>query len=158
MESLRIDGTDDGIWAEFNRVWRRKRKEALAARAAMALTEDKAAPLPPRRRRRLDLRELLTSLMTVTAVTVALASAAGTVMGALFRHKPRPSAEPISRPAMVPTAPEDTSRHRPARNAIGHAGRRRGPLVVPDISPPSTRPAPKLKSGASNRVRVFGPR
>ena len=127
--------TGGGIWAEFNRVWRRKRKAAAAARAAKDQKEATAAPLVPRRRRRLNFTDLLAKMMTATLVALALMSATGTAIGALFHRRPRPSA---ALPADPPTAPADAAESQSRKIAcevMRVAGRRRVPLIAPDSAP-----------------------
>jgi len=163
MDSSEDGGADGGIWASFNRVLRRKRREAAAARAAKARMEPMATPTR-RPKRRLDLADALSSLITATMVPVAVMASAGTAIGTLLRRRTRPPAEPSPRSAAIPAPTEDSAAPRIDRKTIRLAGRRRGPPVVAVVGPaPATIAAtppcrPKLRASTASKNLGLKPR
>jgi len=157
MDSSEDGVADGGIWASFNRVWRRKRREAAAARAAKARKEPLATPTR-RPKRRLDLADVMSSLITATMVSVAVMASAGIAIGAALHRRTRSPAEPSPRPTAVPTTTEDSEGPRGARKTMRFAGRRRGPPVVAVFGPapaiiaatPPRRPKPRASAASKN--------
>ena len=157
MDSSEDGGTDGGIWASFNRVWRRKRREVAAARAAKARMEPMATP-PRRSKRRLDLADALSSLITATMVAVALMASTGAAIGTLLRRRTLSPAEPSPKPAVIPAPMEDSEAPRINRKTMSLAGRRRGPPVVAVVGPapaiiavtPPRTPKPRVGAASKN--------